>query len=303
MASGFLSPYNGLNKLHRIPVSELSCLKSAITVGLPSSKAASLTSYHSIAFAIYKALAIITAIDFSRISLTRTLKYSHLDPTEKANISYWIGMTFSALIADALLDVTHLVHATTFSHLRLARINPKSRSLADLVGQEPSGKWHVIEAKARQNRPSNKDENKWKKQAKTISSVDGNRPATSSYSFTGVKSQLFAEFVDPIFEEQEEAITIDFAENALIKGYYGPMIEWLSQGTTVAEYEGRRFILKLAGYDAAQNQFIFLGLEENALNSINKGILPERMEALESQKAYIGSDSVIVVYSHHPEKP
>ena len=299
--SGFSPPFAKLNGVHPIQVSKRRCIKFAASIGLPLLKVASPTSGHAIALAAYKALAIKCAIDFTGTSLTRPSAYQRMDQSEKANISYWTGMTFSALIADELLNVTRLVHASAFGRMRLVRVNPKSRRLADLVGQDPSGAWHVIEAKARQAKPTDEDRNKWKKQAETVKTIDKCKPVTNSYSLACVGDTYSAELVDPSMEDQDFFITIDFEENALIKGYYEPIVYWLSERTTTIKREGMRLIMKLAGFDPADNEFIFLGLEENVLDSIRRNVLPERIYSADISDAYIGTDGIAVITSHRPE--
>lgn len=102
-AKGFSGSYAGLNITHTVPISKRKCLKFASNIGLPILRAASPTSSHAIALASYKALAIKCAIDFSSSRLCRPSDYQKMDPSEKANISYWTGMTFAAMVADSVL--------------------------------------------------------------------------------------------------------------------------------------------------------------------------------------------------------
>lgn len=300
-SSGFSPPFTKLNGNHSIQVSKRRCMKFTASIGLPLLKAASPTSGHAVALAAYKQLAIKCAIDFTGTSLTRPLAYKRMDQSEKANISYWIGMTFSALIADELLKVTHLVHASAFGRMRLARVNPISRRLADLVGQDPSGAWHIVEAKARQANPSKDDRNNWKDQAKTVSMIDGIPPVTCSYSLACIGDTYSAELVDPSSEEQFRPISINFEKNAIINGYYKPIFDWLSERMTTIERQGIRLVIKLAGFDPADNEFIFLGLEESVLNSVRCNELPKRLNSVDIADAYIGTDGIVVATSLDPE--
>jgi len=300
-ASGFSPPFTKLNVVHSIQVSKRRCMKFATSIGLPLLKAASPTSGHAVALANYKAMAIKCAIDFTGTSLTRPSAYKQMDQTEKANISYWTGMTFSALIADELLNVTRLVHASAFDRMRLARVNPKSRRLADLVGQDSSGDWHVVEAKARQDNPSDEKRISWKNQATTVSTIDGIRPVTCSYSLACIGDTYSAELVDPPAEEQFWPISINFEQNAIVIGYYKPIVDWLSERSTTIERQGIPLVMRLAGFDPADNEFIFLGLVENVLKAVRHNELTERLNSVDLEDAYIGTDGIAVITSHNPE--
>jgi hypothetical protein len=300
-ASGFSASFSGLNGAHSIPVSKRRCMKFAQTIGLPLFRAASPTSRLAIALATYKMMAIKCAIDFTSSSLNLPLDYKKMDPTEQANISYWTGMTFSAIIADEILNVTHLIHATAFGHMGLAKINPKSRRLADLVGQDTLGAWHVLEAKARQDKPLTKKLNDWKKQAKTISTIQGVSPATNSYSLACVESTYLAKLVDPPQEEESWPITIKFEQNAIIKGYYGPVVDWLSERAITIEHGNTNLVVKRVGFDPTESEYVFLGLTENTLNTLKENKLPERLKATDIEDMYIGTDGVVLFTSTEPE--
>jgi len=302
-ASGFSPTVTNLNGVHSLQVSKRRCMKFAASIGLPLLEAASPTSGHAMALAAYKALAIKCAIDFTGISLNRPPAYRDMDQSEKANISYWIGMTFGAIVADELLNVTCLLHASAFGRMRLARVNPKSRRLADLVGQDPSGDWHVVEAKARQTEPSNATRTNWKKQARTVSKIDGVPPVTRSYSLACVGDTYSAKLVDPPAEEAfgPGSISINFEQSAIIDGYYRPIFDWLTERTSTIERQDIRLVMKLAAFDPVDDEYIFLGLEDQAVDSIRRNELPERLNSLDLADAYIGADGIALVTSHEPE--
>lgn len=300
-ASGFSStPYTGLNRTHSIKVSKRSCMKFAASIGLPIFSVASRTAGHAVTLATYKKLAIKCAIDFTGGSLTRPSAYTKMEQSEKANISYWIGMVFSALIADELLGISQLIHVGTLKKKRLIRVDPTSRSLADLVGQDSSGNWHVIEAKARQATPSNDDRVKWKTQATTIYTIDKQKPKTQSYALARIGSTYSAELVDPPTSDEQLPVSIDLEENAMINGYYGPIAEWLSEQPLPAEREGESLVMKMAGFDPADNEYIYLGLTETTQQSIKEHTLPERIKSLDLSDTYIGSDGIVIMTTNQP---
>lgn len=301
-ASEFKIPYQKLNGFHTFRVSKQRCLKVAQCVGIQIFSAVSPASSHAVALATYKAQAIKCAIDFTGTQLTRPKAYKEMDSSEKANISYWIGMTFSTLIADELLGVARLIHASSFEKRRLARINPKSRSLADLVGQDSTGEWHVFEAKARQAVPTEDDRSRWKKQATTIEKIDGKRPVTKSYSLACVGDKYFAELVDPSEEyENISPTTIDFEQKAIITGYYGPISDWFSEQSSTIRRGDQRLTAKLAGFNADDNEFIFLGLDSDVIGAVRENMIPDYIQVLELEDTYIGRDGIAVITSRNPE--
>lgn len=301
-ASGFPISHSAINGTRRLNVSKRRCLKFAQTIGLPLMRAASPSAGHAVALAAYKALAIKCAIDFTGASLFRPRAYERMDQSEKANISYWTGMTFAALIADEFLNVSRLVHATALQKSRLARVDPDSRRLADLVGQDGSGAWHVVEAKARQDKQSFETLAKWKEQAQTVATIDGVAPATRSYSFTRVGRTYSAVLVDPPPDPRQSDIHINFNEQALVKGYYGPLVEWLSSGAITIERADYRLYVHLAAFDPVDNEFIFFGLTEEMFHAARELWLPRPSEVdRETDDAYIGTDGIVVVTSESRE--
>ena len=75
---------------------------------------------------------------------------------------------------------------------------------------------HVIEAKARQDYPTNNDRLKWKRQATTIRSIDGNTPVTNSYVLAWIDNIYSADFIDPFQDDNNDdfSISIEFEEKS-----------------------------------------------------------------------------------------
>src|SRR6266511_152532 len=79
------------------------------------------------------------------------LRLSHsfqaLDASEKAAISYFLGLTLTKLIAEQLFKVQWLLHLDVYRK----RLQPKlaTSNKPDFVGMDGFGNWIVIEAKGR----------------------------------------------------------------------------------------------------------------------------------------------------------
>lgn len=138
----------GLNGNRTLNFTGAEITAAALSVGAPLLNIP--LSFHAVSMAMYKALGLVCAVDSRGAELLRPPEYSQLDPTEKANISFWTGMTFAALVAERCLGVPSVLHVSSMIRTGRATLTPGSHVVADLLGQDTTGAWHVIEAKARQ---------------------------------------------------------------------------------------------------------------------------------------------------------
>jgi hypothetical protein len=249
-----------------------------------------------VAFASYKALAAKSSIDFSKSELELANGYEELEATEKANLSYWTGMTIASILADFALGVPRLLHASSYAPL-VGR-DPSSKSLADLIGQDARGDWHVIEAKARQT-VTERGRAAWKAQATTIASIGSRVPMTMSYSLARLRTPLRAELVDPT-EHNGERVNIELGDHGFRGAYYGPLREWSREGVPVRR-AGRELRLRIAAYDALEAEFMWVGLETRLLSTEAQD-QPDRDE-VEVEDAFIGSDGVAIATSPEADIP
>ncbi|WP_394793857.1 hypothetical protein [Armatimonas sp.] len=279
-------------------------MKFAVSVGLPILRVGTQSSEHAVALANYKAMAMKCAIDFTKDDFALPIDYLQLDPTEKVNISFWSGMVFAALVADEYLKVSRLLHAASFKQGgHLTTTGTAGRSLADFVGQDRDGNWHVVEAKTRQGTSSANARAKWKTQAETVDKIQGLTPSSRSYALTNVESLYSVELVDPpASNSASTTITFSDLNNAICQGYYGPLYEWLLGTEPMALPESRReVVIRLAGYDTTEREYIHIGLTYGTWDSLNRNELPEVVPAQETTDTYIGSDGIIIFTSPNPD--
>jgi hypothetical protein len=295
--TSFSAPYAGLNATHTLTVSKRRLLKHAVSIGQPLVRPGAATSKQAVLLASYKAVAIKCAIDFSSSSLSPDAHYFKMEQSEKANISYWTGMTLASLVADDILGVPRLIHAASASGIQIARANPASKSLADLVGQDRGNGWHVVEAKARQNRPSLTTGNKWKDQAKTIKTINGQIPGTASYAFTHVFKPYSVELVDPASSGETPGAELIIDPSRLLQIYYAAFVEFLSERTRTIERGGRELVVRCCAVDADDGQFIFIGLARETMRSLSKLREPGHQRAGDFGDCYIGADGIAIVTS------
>lgn len=307
VTTNFTGKHGGLNGKRSLDVSKRRLMKFAATIGQPASAASSSHPRHAVALAAYKALAIKAAVEFGSAALGRRTGYESMDPSEKSNISFWIGMTFASLVADECLGVSRMVHVSALSRAGVARVNPSSKRLADLIGQDSQGAWHVVESKARQQASSEADRNDWKSQALTIAAINGVAPTTRSYAFTRVGPIFTVTLNDPEPEEQQPNLTVELGPAAIVQSYYGPVTDFLSEeyvSTGVVrsiERGGRSLTVRLAAYDSIDGEFVFVGMEPRAIAAVKGNELPPPVIPMESADTYLGADGIAIVTSTSAE--
>ena len=292
-ARRFRNPFNTRNGPHQPNISRLKCIKYAQVVGNAHYSRAFNHSATATALASYRAMAVRCALDFTGTAVQRSNGYTSLESTEKMNLSYWIGMTFSAIAADVVLGVRRTFHAGI--HPRVGRVNPASRSLADLIGQDVQNRWHVIEGKGRQTNPNAADRRAWKAQARTIRSVNGTLVSTRSYCIGFIDIPCAVEITDPPADKHRgHDIKIDRTK------YYSGLIEILRKGhSQVVRREDRTFRVTLMAFDPIDKEYIFMGLEEIFVG----GDSFEFVKEIDTDGIYIGTDGIAIMSSRWPCQP
>lgn len=296
-ASGFRGQLSPLNRHHRRTISAKKCIKFATTVGNSHFSRAFGRTVTALSLSVYRAMAIVCAIDFGHTSLQIRPEYSQLESTEKMNLSYWVGMTFTAISADALLDVPRLIHAQQHGGIR--RANKKSRSLADLVGMDRQSNWHVFEAKGRQKPPTTQESRDWKTQARTVASINGSPVSTRNYCVCLLKNPISVNLVDPPRKGKANHFSVDLSE--IREGYYSPFVQFLKTNSVRVKRDGRTFTIRPIAYDPIDDAHIYVGLDDYYLQmSQNDTFDPPHVAEYEDDTFYTGSDGVAIATSSTP---
>jgi hypothetical protein len=264
--SGFSGALAGINGNQPQQISRAQWLLSSVSVGTPMLRASTPLPMHAAAFALYRAMAANVAVDFSGAYIARPGTYVALDPTEKANISFWTGMTVANLLADRLLSIPTLMHAASLKASGgLTVANPASKVLADLVGQDTGGGWHCLEAKARQSKFSAANRSHWKTQAQSITSVGGVGLSSRSYVAVRVGKTYSAELVDPPVHGTDVAIELD-GQHGFLATYYRGINEFVEAGQD-REFFNQVYRLKIAGFDVHTGLYYFLGIDRRIFDA------------------------------------
>lgn len=294
--SDFTGSYSRVNGTLDIAVTPRSLFHAAITVGANSYASALGSSLSSLAFAFHKVMALMTVIEFSDGEMILPPEYGALDQSEKASLGYWIGMAMCKLAADKILEIPWLRHVSSLSD-QISWMEAGSRSAPDLVGQDRSNMWHVMEAKARQRRPSSKNRKAWKMQAGRVASISGAPPVTNSYCLTLIQSPYSVELVDPPAENDQQALSLDISPHAFFRTYYQPFIEFFSQENEYLAERGR-IVYRPAAYDPMTGLTYEIGIIREILDRFqrNQIDIPQIFETSDTDTEYVGSDGIAVRY-------
>lgn len=297
--SDFTGAYAHLNGNTTVQLSRRKCLKFATTVGLSNLRPAHPNGVVALALASYRAMAVKCCLDFSGHNVAVHGDFRSLETSEKANINYWIGMTGAAVAADSYLQVSRLVHATQFNGAAIQRANTTSKSLADLIGVDLNGGYHVIEAKGRGRGPTANERNAWKTQAQTIGMIGGAQPVTRSYCVAVINSQFRIDWNDPP-EPPSWTLNLSSNEDAFDEGYYGPFRTFLDSDTSQkVERDGRDLLVRVIAFDPQEHEYVYLGLLSSFLQTASSRQLAEIQE-LDAEDTYVGRDGVAVITGKTP---
>jgi len=101
----------------------------------------------------YEIVALISSvfayIDDTKSVITMSDLYKNLESSEKRIASYRIGMALSKLVAERVLGIQWLRHVEPLIKQDIVKQYNFTDAHPDLIGQDVSGNWHVIEAKGR----------------------------------------------------------------------------------------------------------------------------------------------------------
>jgi hypothetical protein len=170
--SDFTGTYSHLSAKDTLIVSWPQLIWAAITVGRAGWQDILHDGLFS-RFEIVYRVAIIGANLFEGPSgaLAKTEAYRRLDPSEKAAISYFLGLNVVKVFVGACLDTPWLMHLDVYGKKFDAECPSKSRP--DLFGLNTFHDWIVVESKGRTNQCKTSDLTKAKEQSEKLSSIGG----------------------------------------------------------------------------------------------------------------------------------
>lgn len=229
-------------------------IKSIITCGMPMYYLTPSITHSRTMEISYKLYALLTLIEFDSVSgyirLRKEIKY--LDASEKATLSYYLGMVLTRFISYRQYGQDYLVHLNILektNSIKYKNINKKLRP--DLIGYSiTSNKFSVFEAKGnlRKNIGTVK---KALEQVQNVNYIVGTKPSYAVAQLSYFKNnELYVVAVDPVDEGNKE---IKFNNDCLeqyFKLYYEPIIGLFDEGNQI-EVENEKSISLLKINDFA----------------------------------------------------
>lgn len=207
-------------------------LWSAITLGRPSWDHVLQHGMSSINEIHFRLSLVNMALESRGDTLYRSKAVTHLDPTEKGMINYFIGMIFCKLFSTMLLDTPWLMHLDVWRHELDIKVSGSLRP--DLVGEDSITKrWSVFESKGRARPPSKHVKKNAKEQTKGVISVMGSscslRVAAITYYVGDALNFYWSD--PPPSEDESDHIELPYIDNlwqhyySLVAGLITPAFE------------------------------------------------------------------------------
>ncbi len=183
--------------------------------------------------------------------IIQTMSYQMSDPTEKAFISYSIGMTLTKLFSELLFDIPRVLHLAVYGK----KYNVKfglGKSRPDLTGLSKSKQCFVFEAKGRSSNFDTTALNVAKTQAKQIQSIENQPPVCSIACQAYFTNKLEFRMEDPPSDRNDQARAIKINRKDFEHAYIDPirtMIK-LYGANILLNYENKSFRgARIAGAD------------------------------------------------------
>lgn len=164
-------------------------------------------------------------------------EFDKLDQSEKAVLSYYLGMFFTKLISKKLFDIQYLVHLKTAEAYTTIRYNTNSRP--DFIGVScvKTNPFSLFEAKGRQRNIKNTLA-KARDQLDAVTYVAGSIPNPKVANMAFFKNDRLAlSIIDPDGENTKEEILI--SEEGVVRTYYQPIYELIYEGDNFIETENK----------------------------------------------------------------
>ena len=185
----------GINGSHQLRVTWKEIVHAAITVGRSCWRGVLKHGQYSLFEMNYRCCLIYANLKASHTDhITKTSAYMELDPSEKSAISYFLGLTFTKLMAARLFRIPWLMHIDVYKN-KLSILTRGSRP--DLVGQDGPGKWSVFEAKGRTNSKTSNVVASAKAQTRGLRTICNSYPVLRVASIVHFPRQSLQVYMDP----------------------------------------------------------------------------------------------------------
>ncbi len=165
--------------------------------------------------------------------------YRGVGSTMRGAMSFILGNTFCALIAEKELNIPWLVDVEALSHHYHVQFRGTRR--AEFIGRTSSRRWFAFEAKGRSYCPPDSALDYWKDQADSVRRINGQRPEAKivSATYASNDNQIHSIWRDPPADEGEDA---EFSDETFFQSYDTPIMN-LMDNNDYTEMVGREKLL------------------------------------------------------------
>lgn len=203
VSSNFTGSFIGLNGASALSATRPDIIRSLLTVGYPSRRAAV-----RVVGPWREKMLFAMATGYLDLSLNTTQYFRNLEQTEKAAISFLFGEAFTHWYAQAKMNIQYLVHvaglsscgwstASTPISLKAGALAPAAKSRPDFIGFGGSDR-HVFESKGRIRAPTSNTVSKALGQVSALHAINGQTPTTRCATFFMLKaSGTMGKVIDP----------------------------------------------------------------------------------------------------------
>lgn len=211
--------------------------------------------------------------------LRQSRAFAALDPSEKAGISYFLGLALTKLVTERLFGVPWLLHLDVYKQQLAPDLAFPEKP--DFVGMDPWLLWIVVESKGRSGGIPKRLLDVAKRQVRSVRRISGQFPAlrvavATYFSGSGLRARLR----DPD-TAHPDAFDIELSPEQLAHTYYRPVVEMIRASAAPLsrrQLEGRtEVITPLGGMDA------HLAVEERILTWYHDG-QPSLLALLEERR-------------------
>jgi hypothetical protein len=269
--------FKGINRL-RFSVSEL--LWAAITVGRANMIDVLSNGVYSEYEILYRTAIVIANVSQQGNNLMKSPAYENLDPSEKSAVSYFLGLTFSKLMSQRLLNIPWLLHLDVYRRQFLRQGVPfifgSTRSRPDLIGQDRNNNWIIIESKGRTNYMESTLLQKAKNQSRSLRRIGGVSPILRIGMVTHFQNkELIVDWVDP---ENHNANYFDIDTNSdeFLINYYQLIYSILQNKNYSKNGEYVTYTFDSIDLTIGLHEKIFNNYSSNSLKNVIVGLdLPQ----------------------------
>lgn len=293
----FGNDFQGSNQLN-FSVQEL--LWSAITVGRANIFDVLQHGRYSEYEILYRASILFANLALDGNNLIKSSAYEHLDPSEKSAVSYFLGLTFTKLLSNKLLNIPWLLHIDVYRNqfekdgeafgFGSSRIRP------DLIGMDNRRRWVVMEAKGRTNSMENTLLKKAKNQTRNLRRIGIDYPSLRIAIVSHFRNgQLIIDWKDPE-GFNEDSFDIKTNSEEFLNNYYKLIFNILSTNQTVEIGEYIIFTFDDINLTIGLEKKIFEAYKTQNLSNVKPTeiLSIEQFSRKFKYEFFVGKDGVVV---------